>query len=136
MDKPPADSIMRALEQLYALGALNDRGELTKIGRKMAEFPVDPMISKAILASEKFGCLNEILTIVKKNKINKLIAEFTPTKKNDIAKNFLTENNFKKISGRILSKNKKMFKLMNSPKKTELFLYEDKEKIKYLNVYA
>jgi predicted enzyme involved in methoxymalonyl-ACP biosynthesis len=80
--------------------------------------------------------LNEILTIVKKNKINKLIAEFTPTKKNDIAKNFLTENNFKKISGRILSKNKKMFKLMNSPKKTELFLYEDKEKIKYLNVYA
>jgi pre-mRNA-splicing factor ATP-dependent RNA helicase DHX16 len=27
---------MRALEQLYALGALNDRGELTKLGRRMA----------------------------------------------------------------------------------------------------
>ena len=64
MDKPPAETIMRALEQLYALGALNDRGELTKMGRKMAEFPVDPMMSKAILASEKFGCLNETLTIV------------------------------------------------------------------------
>ena len=32
MDKPPAETLMRALEQLYALGALNDRGELTKLG--------------------------------------------------------------------------------------------------------
>ena len=33
MDKPPAETLMRALEQLYALGALNDRGELTKLGQ-------------------------------------------------------------------------------------------------------
>jgi len=42
-----------ALEQLYALGALNHHGELTKLGRRMAEFPVDPMMAKMILASEK-----------------------------------------------------------------------------------
>jgi formate hydrogenlyase subunit 6/NADH:ubiquinone oxidoreductase subunit I len=42
-----------ALEQLYALGALNRQGELTKLGRRMAEFPVDPMMAKMILASEK-----------------------------------------------------------------------------------
>ena len=64
MDKPPSETLMRALEQLYALGALNDRGELTKMGRRMAEFPVDPLMSKAILASEKFGCANEVITIV------------------------------------------------------------------------
>jgi pre-mRNA-splicing factor ATP-dependent RNA helicase DHX16 len=64
MDKPPAETLMRALEQLYALGALNDRGELTKLGRKMAEFPVDPMMSKAIIASEEYQCTPEILTIV------------------------------------------------------------------------
>lgn len=64
MDKPPAETLIRALEQLYALGALNDRGELTKLGRKMAEFPVDPMMSKAILASEEYGCVGEILTII------------------------------------------------------------------------
>jgi len=40
--------------QLYALGALNDRGELTKLGRRMAEFPLDPMLSKALLASETY----------------------------------------------------------------------------------
>lgn len=34
MDRPPADALIRSLEQLYALGALNDRGELTKLGRR------------------------------------------------------------------------------------------------------
>lgn len=51
---------MRALELLYALGALNDRGELTKLGRRMAEFPVDPMLSKAIIASENYSCTDEV----------------------------------------------------------------------------
>merc|ERR1711991_1024700 len=39
MDPPPAETLIRALEQLYALGALNDKGELTKQGRRMAEIP-------------------------------------------------------------------------------------------------
>lgn len=55
---------MRALELLYALGALNDRGELTKLGRRMAEFPVDPMLSKSIIASEAYACTDEVLTII------------------------------------------------------------------------
>lgn len=60
LDPPPGETLMRALELLYALGALNDRGELTKLGRRMAEFPVDPMLSKAILSSEKFSCTDEV----------------------------------------------------------------------------
>eukprot|EP00899_Mesostigma_viride_P024834 jgi/Mesvir1/5535/Mv15572-RA.1 len=63
MDPPPAETLLRALEQLYALGALNDRGELTKLGRRMAEFPVDPMLAKMILASEKYNCSEEAVTI-------------------------------------------------------------------------
>jgi pre-mRNA-splicing factor ATP-dependent RNA helicase DHX16 len=35
MDPPPTDTIVRAVEQLYALGALNNAGELTKIGRQI-----------------------------------------------------------------------------------------------------
>lgn len=64
MDRPPADALIRALEQLYALGALNDRGELTKLGRRMAEFPLDPMLSKTVIASEKYSCTSEILSMV------------------------------------------------------------------------
>ncbi|XP_067621096.1 probable pre-mRNA-splicing factor ATP-dependent RNA helicase mog-4 [Eurosta solidaginis] len=36
------------LEQLYTLGALNHYGELTKLGRRMAEFPIDPMMGKCV----------------------------------------------------------------------------------------
>lgn len=63
MDPPPPETLIRALEHLYALGALNDDGDLTKLGRRMAEFPVDPMLSKAILQSEKYKCVDQVITI-------------------------------------------------------------------------
>jgi pre-mRNA-splicing factor ATP-dependent RNA helicase DHX16 len=64
MDRPAEESLIRSLEQLYALGALNNAGELTKTGRRMAEFPLDPLMSRAILASERFGCSEEIASII------------------------------------------------------------------------
>lgn len=63
LDPPPHETLVLALEQLYALGALNHHGELTKMGRRMAEFPVDPMLAKMLLASEKYKCSEEIVTI-------------------------------------------------------------------------
>ena len=45
------------------MGALNHLGELTKLGRRMAEFPCDPMMSKMILASEQYKCSDQILTV-------------------------------------------------------------------------
>ncbi|KAH6818813.1 RNA helicase family protein [Perilla frutescens var. frutescens] len=63
MNPPPAEALIKALELLYALGALNKTGELTKLGELMAEFPLDPMMSKMIVASEKYNCVDEILSI-------------------------------------------------------------------------
>uniref|UniRef100_A0A060TCL8 RNA helicase n=1 Tax=Blastobotrys adeninivorans TaxID=409370 RepID=A0A060TCL8_BLAAD len=64
MDPPPKEALAKAMELLYALGALNDRAALTKIGRQMAEFPTDPMLAKAVLASDKYGCVEEVLSII------------------------------------------------------------------------
>ncbi|WPH00487.1 Hypothetical protein R9X50_00331600 [Acrodontium crateriforme] len=64
MDPPAPEMLICSLEQLYALGALNDKGELTKIGRQMAEFPTDPMLAKAVLAADKEGCVDEVLSII------------------------------------------------------------------------
>ncbi|KAK1362878.1 RNA helicase [Heracleum sosnowskyi] len=63
MDPPAQECLIQALKLLYALGALNKKGELTKVGRKMAEFPLDPMLSKMIIASDKYKCSDEILSI-------------------------------------------------------------------------
>ncbi|XP_038624521.1 pre-mRNA-splicing factor ATP-dependent RNA helicase DHX16 isoform X1 [Tachyglossus aculeatus] len=73
LDPPPHETLVLALEQLYALGALNHLGELTKLGRKMAELPVDPMLSKMILASEQYGCSEEILTVAAMLSVNNAI---------------------------------------------------------------
>mmetsp|Transcript_5125 Transcript_5125/g.10403 ORF Transcript_5125/g.10403 Transcript_5125/m.10403 type:complete len:1163 (-) Transcript_5125:1198-4686(-) len=64
MDPPPMQHLIAAMESLYALGALDEEGLLTRLGRKMAEFPLEPMQSKMLLASVDLGCSDEILTIV------------------------------------------------------------------------
>ncbi|KAJ3332643.1 hypothetical protein HDU76_013529 [Blyttiomyces sp. JEL0837] len=64
MDAPPVDTLKKALEQLYALGALNSRGELTKLGRQMAEYPIDPMLSKMLIAAEGYKCTEEVVSII------------------------------------------------------------------------
>ncbi|XP_070683203.1 pre-mRNA-splicing factor ATP-dependent RNA helicase DEAH1-like isoform X1 [Malus domestica] len=63
MDPPPSEALLKALELLFALSALNKVGELTKVGRRMAEFPLDPMLSKMIVASDKYKCSDEIISI-------------------------------------------------------------------------
>ena len=54
---------MRALELLNYLEALDDEGELTDVGSLMAEFPLDPQLSKILISSIKFKCPNEALSI-------------------------------------------------------------------------
>lgn len=44
MDSPAPETIMRALELLNYLAALDDEGQLTPLGAMMAEFPLDPQV--------------------------------------------------------------------------------------------
>lgn len=64
MDPPPQDNLLNSMYQLWVLGALDNTGNLTKLGRKMVEFPLDPPLSKMVIISEDLGCMAEILTIV------------------------------------------------------------------------
>lgn len=63
MDPPAPETLMRSLELLNYLGAVDDEGSLTEIGSMMAEFPLDPELSKMLLTSCDFRCSNEILSI-------------------------------------------------------------------------
>uniref|UniRef100_S4R9M3 RNA helicase n=1 Tax=Petromyzon marinus TaxID=7757 RepID=S4R9M3_PETMA len=64
MDAPPMETLITAMEQLYQLGALDDEGLLTRLGRRMAEFPLEPMLCKMLIMSVHLGCSEEMLTIV------------------------------------------------------------------------
>eukprot|EP01082_Thalassiosira_pseudonana_P009772 g8712.t1 g8712 contig33:45011-47304(-) len=60
MDPPAPETLMRALEVLNYLGALDDEGDLTDLGRQMAELPLDPQLSKMLISSPDYNCSEEI----------------------------------------------------------------------------
>jgi len=64
MDPPPVQTLIAAMEQLYYLGSLDEEGLLTKLGRRMAEFPLEPQLSKMLLTSVDLAASDEIITIV------------------------------------------------------------------------
>ncbi|KAI4909746.1 hypothetical protein J4E85_011568 [Alternaria conjuncta] len=64
LSPPSSSSLIRSLESLYALSGLDSTGRLTKLGRKMAELPLDIRLSKALLESEKYNCREEVLSII------------------------------------------------------------------------
>lgn len=63
LDPPKADAIRDGYKTLFELEALDDRGELTEIGRRLARLPVDPRIGRMILAADQVHCLHEVLII-------------------------------------------------------------------------
>ena len=56
MDPPPVATMVSAMESLYNLEALDEEGLLTKLGRLMAEFPLDPQLAKMMLTSVDLEC--------------------------------------------------------------------------------
>ncbi|KAF2835159.1 P-loop containing nucleoside triphosphate hydrolase protein [Patellaria atrata CBS 101060] len=63
-DPPHQDNVIAALSQLYAVAFLNHEGRLTQNGRKAAEIPVKPEAAATLLASAKYGCVDEVITIL------------------------------------------------------------------------
>ncbi|KAI8321913.1 ATP-dependent RNA helicase DHX8 [Martensiomyces pterosporus] len=81
MDRPSKKALKHALLELYALDALDDKGNLTKLGRWMSEFPLEPSYSKVIYASQKAGCTREVIDVVSLLSVDSLF--FIPADKRD-----------------------------------------------------
>merc|ERR1740128_817474 len=83
MDAPPMETLIMALEQLHSLSALDDEGLLTRLGRRMAEFPLEPSLSKMLIMSVNLQCSDEILTIVSMLSVQNVF--YRPKEKQQIA---------------------------------------------------
>ncbi|GMF13951.1 unnamed protein product [Phytophthora lilii] len=61
---PSPEALIRALELLYSLGAIDAKCRLIDpLGTQMAEFPVAPALAKVLLSSFRFNCTSEMLSI-------------------------------------------------------------------------
>ena len=63
LDPPRSTTVREGYKTLEELGAITPEGELTEIGRRMARLPVDPRISRMILAAVDEHALPEVLAI-------------------------------------------------------------------------
>ncbi|PVD35122.1 hypothetical protein C0Q70_06403 [Pomacea canaliculata] len=84
LSPPPAQNMVRGLELLYALGALDSVGNLTSpLGLQMVEFPLSPCFAKMLLVSGDYECSEEVLTVAAMTQIQNVFV--TPSGKRNTA---------------------------------------------------
>src|SRR5690606_20683528 len=63
IDPPERRFINDGYKLLHELGAVDDRRELTDLGRRLARLPVDPRIARILLQGGREGCVTEMLVL-------------------------------------------------------------------------
>ncbi len=63
--EPPDIRLVRdGLKTLQELNALDEKGVLTAIGKRLSRLPIDPRLGRMLLAAQEEGCLREVAIIV------------------------------------------------------------------------
>lgn len=81
MNPPSSQALMRAVETLYSLNALNSEGAITSQGKLLAELPLEPQLAKCVLTSPLYMCVPEILTIVAMLSVPSVFTRSTTSRK-------------------------------------------------------
>jgi ATP-dependent helicase HrpA len=68
VDPPDRRNVADGVTLLHELGALqpstrDTRPRLTRLGRQLAQIPIDPRLGRMVLAGQEYGCLAELLVI-------------------------------------------------------------------------
>lgn len=63
LDEPSEEAIQQANINLFGLGALDQHGLITELGRKIAGMPLDPGIARMLLSAQSRQCVSNILTL-------------------------------------------------------------------------
>ncbi|MEO3712823.1 ATP-dependent RNA helicase HrpA [Roseateles flavus] len=63
IEPPPRKAIADGYQLLAELGAVDDRNELTDIGKELSKLPLDPRVGRMILEAKRRDALTEVLVI-------------------------------------------------------------------------
>ena len=64
IERPDQRQINDGYQLLFELQAVDDRKNISRIGRDMTRFPIDLRLARMLLAAGKLNCLSEVLIIV------------------------------------------------------------------------
>lgn len=63
LDPPDRRSVRDGVQLLQELGAFDQHGAITDLGRRLARLPVDPRLGRMILQAQTEGCVREMLVL-------------------------------------------------------------------------
>lgn len=63
VDAPLPQSVEKAERLLRDLGALSEDGTVTKLGRRLASFPLHPRMSRMLVSAEYFACVPTVCVV-------------------------------------------------------------------------
>ncbi|XP_064483411.1 ATP-dependent RNA helicase DHX30-like isoform X2 [Ornithodoros turicata] len=63
LDPPPAENICKAIQDLQAMGLMDESGELTELGNCAVLFPMAPQLSKGLIYATLFRCVKSIASL-------------------------------------------------------------------------
>ena len=64
VDPPDGRFVKDGFRLLFELGAVNDKQQLSALGRKLAKLPIDPRLARMVLAGAERGSLRDVLVVV------------------------------------------------------------------------
>lgn len=64
LQPPPSSTVNQSIKLLKTIGALNENEDVTKLGYRLVDLPVDVQLGKMLLYSIHMKCLDPVLTIV------------------------------------------------------------------------
>src|SRR5690349_9474302 len=63
LDPPDRRQVRDGVNLLRELAALDGKGDLTELGRRLAQLPVDPRLGRMVLEADARGCADEVIVI-------------------------------------------------------------------------
>lgn len=79
LDAPAPEALSLALTQLFLLGALDEAGRPTPLGRRLSELPLAPQLGKTLLLACEAGCALEAVAVSAMLSVEKVFVAF-PTR--------------------------------------------------------
>ena len=126
------DCFLVNLQDIYGDHGLVSLVSLKKIDEKYMFIDNFLMSCRIIGRHLESWILAEIVRISSKQKIKYLLAEYIPTPKNQVVKDFLINHKFKKIKKEELKKNNKNLCKFFLNKKSEYYIFKTNTKIPYV----
>lgn len=84
LEHPGKEALMSALQNLYALKAIDNSGKITELGNQMAVLPLQPHLATVLISARQAGCLGPVIDIVSCLSVDNLVQNPTHEKREEV----------------------------------------------------